>query len=200
MHAALAMAATLAALGAIFQAFPALCPCEPRLPRGEIQAMTCGARSNIRLFKASTSWSPPAGIRSARKYNTRYVFSFKKNSHLRSDTSSYPARDKNTHRANDLHRHFCSCLADGPPARWKAQTGLSLSACTHARAPTSRSGAETAKGGAPPNPTLIRPKCVLLLLLLYVAATAVVDVAAAEVSLVRAVAATAAVVLLLRYI
>ena len=37
VHAALAMPATLAALGAIFQAFPALCPCEPRLPHGEMQ-------------------------------------------------------------------------------------------------------------------------------------------------------------------
>ena len=34
VHAALVMHVTLAALGAIFQAFPALCPCEPRLPRG----------------------------------------------------------------------------------------------------------------------------------------------------------------------
>ena len=64
-HAALAMPATLAALGAIFQAFPALCPCEPRLPRGEMQAVPCGgARSNTRLLPASTSQPPPAGTRS----------------------------------------------------------------------------------------------------------------------------------------
>ena len=64
------MPATLAALGAIFHAFPALCPCEPRLPRGEMQAVPCGARSNTRLLPASTSQPPPAGIRSVRKYNT----------------------------------------------------------------------------------------------------------------------------------
>ena len=64
VHAALAMPATLAALGAIFQAFPALCPCEPRLPRGEMQAVPCGARSNARLLPASTSQPPPAGTRS----------------------------------------------------------------------------------------------------------------------------------------
>ena len=46
VHAALAMHATLVALGAIFKAFPALCPSEPRLPRGEMQAVPCGARSN----------------------------------------------------------------------------------------------------------------------------------------------------------
>ena len=55
VHAALAMHAALAALGAIFQAFPAqafpaLCPCEPRPPRGEMQAVSCGARSNTRLL------------------------------------------------------------------------------------------------------------------------------------------------------
>ena len=70
VHAALAMPATLAALGAIFQAFPALCPCEPRLPRGEMEAMTCGARSNTRLLPAATFQPPPAGIRSVRNYNT----------------------------------------------------------------------------------------------------------------------------------
>ena len=69
VHAALAMPATLAALGAIFQAFSALCPCEPRLPRGEMQAVPCAARSNTRLLPASTS-QPPAGIRSVRKYST----------------------------------------------------------------------------------------------------------------------------------
>ena len=70
VHAALAMPATLAALGAIFQAFPALCPCEHRLPRGEMQAVPCGARSNTRLLPTSASQPPPAGIRSVRKYNT----------------------------------------------------------------------------------------------------------------------------------
>ena len=63
------MPATLAALDAIFQAFPALCPCEPRLPRGEMQAVPCGARSNTRLLPASISQPLPAGIRSVRKYN-----------------------------------------------------------------------------------------------------------------------------------
>ena len=70
VHSSLAMPATLAALGAIFQAFPALCPCEPRLPRGEMQAVPCGARSNTRLLPTSDSQPPPAGIRSVRKYNT----------------------------------------------------------------------------------------------------------------------------------
>ena len=64
VHAALAMPATLAALGVIFKTFPALCPCEPRLPRGEMQAVPCDARSNTRLLQASTSKPPPAGNRS----------------------------------------------------------------------------------------------------------------------------------------
>ena len=69
VHAALAMPVTLDALGAVFQDFPALCPCEPRLPRGEMQAVPCGARSNTRLLPAYTSQCPLAGIRSVRKYN-----------------------------------------------------------------------------------------------------------------------------------
>ena len=73
VHAALAMPATLAALGAIFQAFPALCPCEPRPPRGEMQAVPCGARSNTRLLPASTSRPLPPSLlllASALSYNT----------------------------------------------------------------------------------------------------------------------------------
>ena len=74
VHAALAMPAALAVLCAIFQAFPALRPFEPRLPRGEMQAVPCDARSNTRLLQASTS-QPSAGIRSVRKYNTGiYLF------------------------------------------------------------------------------------------------------------------------------
>ena len=55
VRAALAMPATLVAPGATFQAFPALYPSEPRLPRGEMQDVPCGARSNTRLLPASTS-------------------------------------------------------------------------------------------------------------------------------------------------
>ena len=50
--------------------FPALCPCEPRLPRGEMQAVPYGARSNTWLLRASTSQPPPAIIRAVRKYIT----------------------------------------------------------------------------------------------------------------------------------
>ena len=76
VHAALAMPATLAVPGAIFQAFPALCPCEPRLPRGEMQAVPRSACSNTRLLPATTSQPPPARIRSVRKYNTGMSFFF----------------------------------------------------------------------------------------------------------------------------
>ena len=61
MHAALAI--TLAALGAIFHAFPALCPCEPRPPRGEMQAVPCGARSDTRLLGLPFAASRSAQIR-----------------------------------------------------------------------------------------------------------------------------------------
>ena len=91
MHAALALPATLAALGAIFQASPTLCPCEPRFSPEEMQTVPSGARSNIRLFPASTSHPSPAGIRSVRKYNTGICTLFKQKRSLHSNTSSYPA-------------------------------------------------------------------------------------------------------------
>ena len=60
------------ALGAIFQPFPALCPFEPRLPRGGMKSVPYGARSNTRLLPACSSQPPPAGIRPVRIY--RYMF------------------------------------------------------------------------------------------------------------------------------
>ena len=65
LHAAIAT--TLPALGAIFQAFPALCPCEPRPPRGEMQAVPCGTRFNNRLLGF-----PLAVFRSAQIYPGLY--------------------------------------------------------------------------------------------------------------------------------
>ena len=94
VYAALAMLATLAALGAIFKAFPALCPCELRLPRGEMQTVPCGARSNSRLLLASTSQPSTAGIRYVGNLIPGYVFLCKQQRSLHSDTSSYPAREK----------------------------------------------------------------------------------------------------------
>ena len=67
---------------------------------------------------------------------------------------------------------FAPASASGPARRESA--GRFILICNYALAPTSRSGAETAQGGAPPNPTLIRSIHALLLLLLYVAATVAV--------------------------
>ena len=143
VHAVFAMPATLAALGAIFQAFPALCPCEPRLSREDMQAVPCGARSNTRLLPASTSQPPPAGIRSIRKYTTGICLFVQVRTVLHSDTYTYPAREKYTHRVDHAHRLFRSCLDERPPARWES-AGRFILVCTHAHAPTSRSGVETA--------------------------------------------------------
>ena len=96
-----------------------------------------------------------------------YVFLLKDKRSLHSDTSSYPAREKWTHRVNHSHRRFRSCLDERPPAR-REIAGRFTPVCTHFHAHTSRSGSKTAQGGAPPNPTLIRSTSVLLLLLLYV--------------------------------
>ena len=68
VHAALAMPATLGALGSIPQALLALCPCGPRLPRGEMQAAPCGARSNkIGCSRPLPPSLLTAGIRSVRQ-------------------------------------------------------------------------------------------------------------------------------------
>ena len=50
VHATLAMPATLATLVVIFQVFPALCPCEPRLPRGEMQAVPLWRLANAEII------------------------------------------------------------------------------------------------------------------------------------------------------
>ena len=73
VHAALAINATLA----IFQASPALCPCEPCRPRGEMQAVPCGARFDTRLLPASSSQPRSPQIRSVRTYNSRIHLYFK---------------------------------------------------------------------------------------------------------------------------
>ena len=64
------MHATLAALGAIFQAFPAQCPCEPPPPRGEVRAVPCGDRFDTRLLGLQLAASPSAQIRPVRKYSS----------------------------------------------------------------------------------------------------------------------------------
>ena len=96
VHATLATHTTLAtpaALGVIFQTFPALCPFEPRRPRGEMQAVPCGARSDTRLLPASTFLPPPVDIRSVQKYYTGICLYVELETVLIfSDTSSYPAR------------------------------------------------------------------------------------------------------------
>ena len=45
------------------------------------------------------------------------VLLFKEKRSLHSDTSSYPTREKSTHRVYHAHRRFRSCLDERPPAR-----------------------------------------------------------------------------------
>ena len=93
VHATLAAHATHATLGVIFQAFPALCPFAPRRPRGEMQAVPCGARSDIWLLAASTSQPPPVDIGSVRKFITGTCLHAKfKTVLISADTSIYSAR------------------------------------------------------------------------------------------------------------
>ena len=162
VHAALAMPAALAALGAIFQAFLALCPCEHRLPRGEMQAVPCGARSNTRLLPASTSQPPPAGIRFVRKYTTEMSFCSSKNGpYIR--TRLVTPHDKNKHTGSTTSTDaFAPASTSGRPRGRRAQAGLPSSAPmpTH---PRRDPGLKRPRAAPPPNPTLIRSTCVLLL-------------------------------------
>ena len=64
-------------------------------------------------------------------------------------------QEKNKHNGSTtLTDTFAPASTSGRPSRGRAQP---VYPCLHhAHAATSRSGAETAQGGAPPNPTLIR--------------------------------------------
>ena len=128
VHAAPAMPATRAALGAIFQAFPALCLCEPRLSRGEMQAVPCGARSNTRLLPASISQPPPAGIRFVRKHNTGMFFGSSKNGPY-IQTRLVTPQGKNKHTGSTTPTDaFAPASTSGRPRGGRAQAGLPLSA------------------------------------------------------------------------
>ena len=135
VHAALAMPAPLAALGAIFQAFPPLRPCEPRLRRGEMQAVPCGARSNTRLLPASTSQPPPAGTRFVRKYNTgMYLYSSKNGPYIRTRLVTPQEKNKQTGSTTPTDA-FAPASTSGRPLGGRAQAGLPLPApmLTHSR-------------------------------------------------------------------
>ena len=115
-----------------FPSFPALCPCEPRLPRGEMQAVPCGARSNTRLLPASTS-QPPAGIRSV--WNTSVIpgyvfFSSKNDPYIRTRLVTPQKQNINTPgqprpQPTDA---FAPASTSDRPRGGRAQTGLPLSA------------------------------------------------------------------------
>ena len=138
-----------------------------------MQAVPCGARSNTRLLPASISPPPPASIRPVRKYSTGILLFVQVKTVLTFGRLVTP-QEKNKHTGSTTPKDaFAPASTSGRPRGARAQAGLRLSA-PMLHAPTSRSEAETAQGGAPPNPTLIRSTCVLLLLLLYVAATATV--------------------------
>ena len=130
MHAALAMPAILAVLGAIFQALPALCQCEPRLPRGEMQAVRCGARSNARLLPASTFRPPPARIRSVRKYNTyldMFFCSSKNGPYIRKRLVTPQEKNKHTGLTTPTD-DFAPASTSGRPCGGRAQARSPLNA------------------------------------------------------------------------
>ena len=135
VHDALEMPATLAALGAIFGAFPALCPCEPRLPRGEMQAVPCGARSNIRrsrplpprllLLASALSGNIIPGMYFSSSKNSPYIW-----------TRLVTPQEKNKHTGSTTHTDdFAPASTSGRPRGGRAQAGLPLSApmSTHPR-------------------------------------------------------------------
>ena len=184
------------------KAFPALCPCEPRLPPGEMQPVPYGARSNTRLLPAFASQPPPAGIRSVRKYLPGYVFLFKYKRSLHSDTSRYPAKGKKKHTGSTTPTDaFAPALMSGRPRDGRAQAGAPLSAPICSRTHVEIRGRNGPGRRAP------KPHTNPIHVYVYTAATTAVCccyccccAAAAEVSLVRAVAASTAAVLLLRLV
>ena len=96
------------------QASPALCPCEPRRPLGETQAVPCGARSDTRLLPASGAQLPSAQIHSVRMYNTRLNIHFNVKTVL---TFLGHVRLSRKKRSTGSLRRFRSFLAELGPAR-----------------------------------------------------------------------------------
>ena len=147
------MTATLAALGAIFHAFPALCPCELRLSRGEMQAVvalvpTLGCSRPLPL-----SLLPLASALSAIIYRDMSLCSTSENGpYIRTRLVTPQESNKHTGSTTPTDAFAArSCLDERPPARRESAGQFTL-VCTHAHAPMSRSGAETAQGGAPLTP------------------------------------------------
>ena len=124
MHAALPI--ILAALAAIFRAFSALCLCEPRPPRGEMQAVPCGARSDAAEQPASSS-QPLDLLKSPLPGNIipGYIFMLKYKRSLFSRTRLViPQGNKRT--GSTTPRRFRSGLDERASAR-RESNGLSLS-------------------------------------------------------------------------
>ena len=135
MHAALAI--TLASLGAIFQAFPALCPCEPRPPRGELQTGPCGARSDTRLLGLPLAASQSARICYPEIKTWICLYIEVKAVFVLSDMYSYPAKINTLALPHpDAFAHASSS------ARPRGGRAPILLVCTHARALTARSGVD----------------------------------------------------------
>ena len=129
------MHATLAALGVIFQAFAAVSLREPRRPRGELQAVPCGARSDTRLLPVSTYQPLSTDICSVRNYKTGIIdFVEVKAVVIFSDTCSYPQILKINTNTPPQPCPDASALPRRAPAR-RESAGLPLSALmlTHPR-------------------------------------------------------------------
>ena len=95
-------------------ASPAQCPCEPRRPRGELQAVPCGTCSDIRLLPASGVQPRSAQIRHVRRYNTRLNAYFNVKTVL---TFLGHVRLSRKQRSTGSPRRFRSLLAELGPAR-----------------------------------------------------------------------------------
>ena len=93
---------------------------EPRRPRGEMQAVPCGARSDTRLLPASGAQPQSAQIRSVRAYNNRLNVYFNVKTVL---TFLGHVRLSRKKRSTGSPRHFRSFLAELGPA-WHETAGL----------------------------------------------------------------------------
>ena len=131
VHAALAMPATFAALGAIFQAFPALCSCEPRLPRGKLQAvrralwrwLQHSAAPGLYL-PAYSCWHPLCLVT---QYRDLCFYSSINGPYVR--TRLVTSQEKHTHTGSTTPPDaFAPASTSGRPRGGRKQAGLPLSA------------------------------------------------------------------------
>ena len=113
----------------IFKAFPPLCTCESRRPRGEMQAVPCGARSDARLFRPPARNLDPLRSAISGRIMRGSIFILMSKRYNCSTDILGDVQLSRKKRNTGSRRRFRSCLDEREPAR-RPIAGFPLSAPT----------------------------------------------------------------------